>query len=109
MTSTWAYDPLDWSQTNVVEVLYADRLLEWNREAAIIHERREGVEDGELRADMAIEEYSAPGPSIDEVFVEAVCTGDEGLIRSPYSEGSRTLAVCLAALESGDKGRPVRL
>ncbi|MFH1570497.1 MAG: Gfo/Idh/MocA family oxidoreductase [Gemmatimonadota bacterium] len=109
LTSTWAYDPLDWSETNVVEVLYADRLLRWGRESVLIRERREGLEDGQLRAAMATEEYSAPGSSIDEVFVDAVRSGDGSAIRSPYGDAVRTLAVCLAALESGQKGKPVRL
>lgn len=109
VTTTWAYDPLDWSETNRVDVLYADRLLRWGRESVCIHERREGVEDGELRASMAEEEFSAPNSSIDEVFIDAVRTGDAGYILSPYSDGVKTLAVCLAAHEAGEKGRSIRL
>ena len=109
LTTTWAYDPLDWSETNLVDVLYADRLLRWSRESVRIHERREGVEDGELRAEMAVEEYSAPSSSIDEVFVEAVRTGDASAILSPYSDAVKTLAVCLGANEAGEKGKSIQL
>ena len=58
---------------------------------------------------MAVEEFSAPGTSIDEVFVEAVRTGDTSAILSPYSDGVKTLAVCLAAHEAGEKGKSIRL
>jgi len=109
LTTTWAYDPLDWSETNRVDVLYADRLLRWSRETVSIHERREGVEDGELRAAMAVGEFSAPGASIDEVFVEAVRTDDPRDILSPYSDGVKSLAVSLAAHEAGEKGKAIRL
>jgi hypothetical protein len=38
------------------------------------------------------------------VFVEAVRTKNQSLIRSDYADAVKTLAVTLAALESADKG-----
>ena len=40
-----------------------------------------------------------------EAFLTAIRTGDRSLIRSDYSDGVRTLAVTLAADESGRSGR----
>ena len=42
-----------------------------------------------------------------EAFLTAIRTGDRSLIRSDYSDGMRTLAVTLAADESGRIGVPV--
>jgi myo-inositol 2-dehydrogenase/D-chiro-inositol 1-dehydrogenase len=42
-----------------------------------------------------------------EAFLEAIRTGNRSLIRSDYSDGVRTLAVSLAADESGRIGVPV--
>ena len=109
VTTTWAYDPLDWSHANVLDVLYGSSLMTWNSEGISVRERREGIEDGELKAEMVVEELSAPGASIDEVFVEAVSTGDAGAIRSPYSDGVKSLAVCLAALRAGESRKAVAL
>lgn len=109
VTTTWAYDTLDWSHANVLEILYGACLMTWNSARVIIRERREGIEDGALRADMVVEDYSAPGSNIDEVFIDAVSTGDGTQIRSPYSDGVKSLAVCLAALKAGESRRPVKL
>ena len=109
MTTTWAYDNLDWSETNVVEVLYDQCLLTWNRESVATRRRQRGIEGDQVREEMVTEELTASGPSIDEVFIDAVARGDGSEIRSPYSEGVRTLALCLAALEAGTTGRTVHL
>jgi len=109
VTTTWAYDPLDWSHANVLDVLYGSSLMTWNANQIVVRERREGIEDGELKAEMVVEELTAPGASIDEVFVEAVSTGDAAAIRSPYGDGVKSLAVCLAALKAGESRKPVRL
>jgi myo-inositol 2-dehydrogenase / D-chiro-inositol 1-dehydrogenase len=45
----------------------------------------------------------------DKAFVDAVRTGDRSLIRTPYSEAVKTLAVSLAAAESAASGHPVEL
>ena len=109
VTTTWAYDTLDWSHTNVLDILYGSCLMTWNSEGIVIRERREGIEDGAIKADMVEEEFSAPGAGIDEVFVDAVSTGDAAAIRSPYGDGVKSLAVCLAALKAGESRKSVRL
>jgi predicted dehydrogenase len=49
-------------------------------------------------------------PGIDESFVRAVATGDRSLLKSPYDDALRTLAVTLAANRSAEEdSRPVRL
>ena len=45
----------------------------------------------------------------DKAFVDAVRTGDRSLIRTPYDQAVKTLAVSLAAAESAATGEPVRL
>jgi myo-inositol 2-dehydrogenase / D-chiro-inositol 1-dehydrogenase len=46
----------------------------------------------------------AEAPGIDESFIRAVATGDRTLLRSPYADGVRTLAVTLAANRSAEEG-----
>ncbi len=43
----------------------------------------------------------------DKAFVDAVRTGDRSLIRTPYDQAVKTLAVSLAATESAETGKPV--
>jgi predicted dehydrogenase len=43
-------------------------------------------------------------PGIDAAFVRAVATGDRALLRSPYTDALRTLAVTLAANRSAAEG-----
>jgi hypothetical protein len=45
----------------------------------------------------------------DRTFIEAVEKKDASLVRSPYAGAVKTLAVCLAANESMDTGKPVKL
>ena len=54
---------------------------------------------------------SAVSPTLteDRVFVNAVKTGDNSLIRSPYADAVKTLALTLACNESAQTGKPVRL
>ena len=49
-----------------------------------------------------------PMPNIDASFVRAIQTGDRSLIRSSYEDGLKSAAVCIAANESAETGRPVR-
>lgn len=49
-----------------------------------------------------------PARNIDEVFLNAVRTGDPSAIRSDYADAVRTLAVSLAANESAEKGASVK-
>ncbi len=97
LTTMWAYDPSDWSHANVLDILYGQNLLTWNGSRVVI------TAGGET------EERTAPGPGIDEVFVEAVRSGDGSQIRSPYRDGVKSLALCLAALEAGQGRTTVRL
>ncbi len=107
LTTTWAYDNLDWSETNIVDVLYDQCLLTWGRDQVAVRRRRPS-EDG-AGEEMATETRTAPGPGIDEVFVEAVAAGDGSRVRSPYGDAVKSLALCLAALEAGQTGRTVTL
>ena len=97
LTTTWAYDPADWSHANAIDISYDQCLLHWAGGKVTITEQKEtrGVE--------------APDRGIDEVFVEAVKTKNPGLIKSPYEDAMKTLAVTLAMNESADEGRPVRV
>src|SRR5688500_18735227 len=52
----------------------------------------------------------AESPGIDESFVKAVATGDRSLLKSPYEDAVRTLAVTLSANRSAEEdGRLIRL
>ena len=97
LTTTWAYEPSDWSNANVLDILYGARLLNWTAGRVAITEKGETTE------------RTAPGPGVDEVFVEAVRSGDGGRIRSSYSDAVKSLAVSLAAVEAGETGAAVRL
>lgn len=97
LSATWAYDPSDWSNANLLDILYGQCLMNWSAGRVMIHE------GGKAR------EEEAPGRGIDEVFVEAVRKGDGSSIRSPYSDGVKSLAVSLAAVESGQKKTSVRI
>ena len=97
LTTTWAYEPSDWSNANVLDILYGARLLNWTASRVAITEKGETTE------------RTAPGPGVDEVFVEAVRSGDGSRIRSSYSDAVKSLAVSLAAVEAGETGAAVRL
>jgi myo-inositol 2-dehydrogenase/D-chiro-inositol 1-dehydrogenase len=63
----------------------------------------------ETEANRKEEYFSRDNPYLreSEAFLTAIRTGDRSLIRSDYSDGVRTLAVSLAADESGRIGVPV--
>ena len=42
-------------------------------------------------------------------FLEAVSTGDHGLLRVPYEDAMQTLRLALACSEAAEQGRVVRL
>jgi len=94
LTTSWAYAQ-GWTNTNLVDVLFEDALLNWSYGRLTV--RRGGK----------TEEFSATGPSVDEVFVEAVRTGDASKIRSPYTDAVASLAVSLAMNLSARENRPV--
>ena len=97
LTTTWAYDTADWSNANVLDILYGKDLLNWNGSCVT------------LTSGGNSEERTAPGPTIDEVFVEAVRTGDSSKIRSDYTDAVKSLELCLAALEAGETRSAVRI
>ena len=94
LTATWAYAG-DWSNANILDVLYEGELLNWNPSRVTVQEDGEWVDKTE------------PSPTIDEVFVEAVRSGDSSSILSPYSEAVKTLAISLAANQSAQENRPI--
>ena len=95
LTSTWAYDPSDWSQANVLDVFYEAQMFNWNPSRVSVREDGEWVDKTE------------PSPTIDDVFVEAVRSGDASSILSPYSDAVKTLAISLAANLSAQENRPI--
>ena len=96
LTATWAYAG-DWSNANVLDLLYEDELLNWNPSRVSVQEDGEWVDKTE------------PGPTIDEVFVEAVRSGDASPILSPYSDAVKTLEISLAANLSAQEKRLVEI
>ncbi len=97
LTATWAYDPGDWSNANILDVFYASQMLNWNPSRVAVRE------DGKWT------EKTAPSPTIDEVFVEAVRSNNGAHIRSPYSDAVKSLAISLAANRSAQENRPVSI
>lgn len=80
----------------------------------VLHRARLSVQGAEMRVQPE-ESYTLPpappeGPGIDAAFVQAVATGDRALLKSPYDDALRSLAVTLAANRSAaEGGRQVRL
>ena len=96
LTATWAYAG-DWSNANILDLLYEEELLNWNPSRVLVQEDGEWVDKTE------------PSPTIDEVFVDAVRSVDASSILSPYSDAVKTLAISLAANQSAQKNRPVAI
>ena len=97
LTTSWCYDSRDWSHANVLDILYEDQLIHW------------GVGGLGVREDGEVVTKTAPGPSIDEMFVDAIRRGDASKILSPYSDAVKSLAISLAAIRSGETGGPVSI
>jgi predicted dehydrogenase len=89
LTASWAYDLRDWSNANVLDILFDASHIHWEGGRVIL------TEQGETK------ELTRPGQSIDAVFIEAVRTRDGSQIRSSYSDAVKSLAISLAANESG--------
>ena len=96
LTATWAYAG-DWSNANVLDLLYEGELLNWNPSRVSVQEDGESVDK------------TGPSPTIDEVFVDAVRSGDASAILSPYSDAVKTLAISLAANQSAQENRPIAI
>ena len=95
LTTYWAFDNGDWSNTNVIDILYQDQLINWNPSRLEVKEAGEVVSKTE------------PGPSIDQVFVDAVRRQDPSRILSPYADAIKSLAISLAANQSAKSGQIV--
>ena len=96
MTAAWAYGG-GWDNANVLDILYEGDMLNWNPARVYYKEDGEWVEKTE------------PGPTIDEVFVDAVRRGDPSQILSPYSDAVKTLEISIAANLSAQENRPVEV
>ena len=96
LTATWAYSG-NWSNANVLDLLYEGELLNWNPSRVLVQEDGEWVDKTES------------SPTIDEVFVDAVRSSDASSILSPYSDAVKTLAISLAANQSAQENKPVAI
>ncbi len=96
MTAAWAYGG-GWDNANVLDILYEGEMLNWN--PARVHLK----EDGEWV------DKTEPGPTIDEVFVNAVRSGDASQVLSPYTDAVKTLEISLAANLSAQENRLVEV
>jgi len=98
LTTLWAYDPNDWSMTNVVHISFDDRILRWCADGSTL-----------LGGDEP-QTLEGQDKSIERVFVDAVRSGDRSQILSDYDDGVRSLALALAVNQSAEQGgQPVRL
>ena len=92
ITASWAYN-VDWSNANVLDILFENSLLHWTTGGAVVTPEPETPAEGK------------PSQSIDRVFADAVKSGDGSKIRSPYSDAVKSLAISLAANKSGKSGK----
>lgn len=99
LTTTWAFDPRDWSNANVLEITFSDQYLRWGGGNSITVSG--GGKDKQ--------EIERSGRSIDAVFVDAVRSNDGSEILSPYADAVKSLELCLAINESGETGERVKL
>jgi predicted dehydrogenase len=96
LTTSWAFGQ-GWGHANVIDILFDDAMLNWSQGKLTVSR------DGK------VEELTQPGPGIDQIFIDAVRTGDRSRIRSPYPDAVRSLAVTLAMNQSARENRPVRV
>lgn len=97
LTTSWAYDPGDWSQANVLHLVL---------DGCILHLGAGGVEVLPTGRWQLPEVGEA---DMYEAFVEGVRTGNPARVESSYDDALATLAVSLAANESARSGRAVRV
>jgi len=97
LTTCWALDARDWAEANILDILYDDKRMHWTS-GKVVHAR-----DGKT------EEETRPGKQIDAVFVEAVRAGDPSQICSDYSDGVKSMAISIAANESGRTGKAAKV
>lgn len=99
ISSTWGGgDPNAWD-ANQLQLFWDGYRADWNPDSLRI--APEPTEAEESSSD-------APG-EIEEVFLNAVRTGDGSAILSPYADAVKSLAVSIAFEESAASGQPVSL
>ena len=96
LTAAWAYAG-GWENTNVLDILYDGELINWSPGRVSVHEDGNWVDKNE------------PGPTIDEVFVNAVRNGDNSQILSPYTDAVKSLEISLAANLSAEQNKPIEI
>jgi predicted dehydrogenase len=82
--------------------------------AFVLRDAKAALQGSELRVEpegaYEVPPVPASAPGIDASFVQAVTSGDRTLLKSPYDDAVRSLAVTLAANRSAaEGGRLVRL
>jgi len=97
LSSSWVHDPGDWSNANIVHLSLDGCLLRLDGTGATL------LPPG--RAELP----AADGPDMYEAFVAGLRGGEPAEVLSSYEDGLATLAVSLAANESAQTHRPVRL
>ena len=95
LTTCWAFDGWD---GNIVDIFFDRYRLTWGAGQAAVSPECEGFAVA-----------TDPEPTIDQVFVEAVRTGDGSAILSTYDDAVKTLAITLAANDSARDGQPKRV
>ena len=92
LTAAWSHDSRDWSNANILDILFGASFLHWTGGAV------------DLTPDPETPLEKKTGQSIDHVFVDAVKSGDSSKVRSPYGDAIKSLAISLAANKSGRSG-----
>jgi predicted dehydrogenase len=95
LVTCWAFDGWD---GNNIDIFFDRYRLAWNASGPTITPELDAFQVSEVEQ-----------PSIDQVFVEAVRTGDRSGILTPYDDAVRSLAVSLAANDSAADGQPKRV
>jgi len=85
-----------------LDIYCKDMMIEY-KERASIKVLSPGKEPEEMKASNSYQ------VEVDRAFVEAVKTGDQGLVRSSYEDAVRSLALSTAANESMKTGQAIRL
>ena len=96
LTAAWAYAG-GWDNANVLDILYDGELINWSPGRVSVQEDGNWIDKNE------------PGPTIDEVFVNAVRSGDKSQILSPYTDAVKSLEISLAANLSAEQNKPIEI
>ncbi len=99
LSASWAHDPGEWKETNVLHLVLDGMLVRVDAAGAAV-----------TPADRA-QVPEVHGPDIYDAFLAAVRSKDPAAagVLSPYRDAAATLAVSLAANTSGETGQPVRV